>query len=141
VGNSPFDSNREPRLLALVCFSVLRAIKDHLSPEFIERLKVSADDLEAEFATMNMSERISHMLADPQEAARLLNARLKSSEQDTPTAELARRLVAIDRARSQLRGLMRGGPGGGGRRNDRGRRDGERRRLDGFGLPRPSGFN
>jgi len=131
------DIDRDPRQMAVVCFSILRAIKARLSPEFVERLEISASDLEQQFAALNMSDQIGHLLADPQEAAGLLNARLKASERKTPAAELAQRLVAIDRTENRIRSLIRGaGPRGGGWRGERGRRDEERRRGGRPGPPR-----
>jgi hypothetical protein len=134
--HSGFDRN--PRQMAFVCFAILRAIKDRLAPEFVERLEISTGDLEEQFAELNMSEQIGYMLTDPQEAAGLLNARMKALEQDTPAAELAGRLVAIDRAENRIRGMMRGGPRGGGWWGDRGGREGERR-PDGRRGGRPPG--
>lgn len=139
MGSTRIDSERSPRLLPIVCFSILRAIKDRIAPEFVERLAISTGDLEDRFAKMDLSDRVSHMLSDPKEAAGLLNARLKASERDTPAAELAQRLVAIDRAGNRIRSLMRGGPRDSGWRGERGRREREPGRGGQFG-PSPRGM-
>ncbi len=139
LGARRIDSERDPRILSVVCFSILHAIKDRIAPEFVERLEISAGDLEDRFATMDLSDRVSHMLSDPKEAAGLLNARLKASERDTPAAELAQRLIVIDRAGNRIRGLMRGGPRDGGWRGERGRRERGPGRGGPFG-PHPGGM-
>jgi hypothetical protein len=123
LGGNLIRGDQDPRQMALACLAVLRGIKVRFSPEFLERLEISASDLEQQFAEMNMSDRIGYMLSDPREAVRLMNARLKASERDTPAAELAQRLITLDRIENRIRSLIRGG-----RRGELDGREADRRR-------------
>lgn len=133
-GRLPESQREAARALML-----LRAIKNHLSSEFLERHAASEETLEQQFAALDASDRLRLMSADPQQASRFLQTQLTASGEDSPSRQLAAWLDEFDRRSAEafrrIRSQMRnGGPGGerprderrrrgpGGRGNDNGRR-------------------
>ncbi|MCH2202882.1 MAG: hypothetical protein MK102_12995 [Fuerstiella sp.] len=101
----PADSRRP----AMICFSILRSLADHLAVDFHRRNSVKPEAIEQGFADLETPDRIRHMMMDPNAAMHSIQARLKSQDRHTPAGQLAARLAAFDRIGNDLRDKHRPG--------------------------------
>ena len=76
-------------------FSILKSVMDHLSAEFFDRQTISKHEVEEQFAALETSQRMAHMLSDPAEATRSLQTQLKSAENNTTSSRLASELAIL----------------------------------------------
>ncbi len=75
--------------------SILKSVMDHLSAKFFDRQTISKNEVEEQFAALETSERIAHMLSDPAEATMSLQAQLKSADKNTASSRLASELAIL----------------------------------------------
>lgn len=81
----PADRGR----LRLITSTILKSVMDHLSAEFFDRQTISQDKVEKQFAALETSQRLAHMLSDPAKATRSLQTQLKSAEKNSASSRLA----------------------------------------------------
>jgi hypothetical protein len=94
---------------AMICFSVLRSVADHLTVDFHRRNSVGPEAIEQGFADLETPDRIRHMMMDPNAATHSIQGRLKSQDRHTPAGQLAARLAWFDRIGNELRDKSRPG--------------------------------
>jgi len=127
------DRGGNERQDAIVCFSILKSLNDHLAQDFAKHHLVADDDVEQLFERMKPSDRIPQMLSEPREIVGELSATLNAQQRGTPEGQLARQLEHLNRVSTRLRQLYRirtgrgerpgQGPGRGFRLEDRDRRE------------------
>jgi len=75
--------------------SILKSVMDHLSVKFFDRQTISKNEVEKQFAALETSQQMAHMLSDPAEATMSLQAQLKSADKNTASSRLATELAIL----------------------------------------------